>query len=485
MAKIIFTVGFISTFLAEGHIKTVHSSIGVFNVLSVLGREFVGQLCKLLFKDEKVLACVLISGTRLRYPQRVKSATLNANNFLIWCVFGSGLYNLVISIFEWIRRGSEYSEWDWAYLPQLLFLIFLFVLASKRYLVSNPLNLVALIFFGWFSTYLISAWDWYFYEERSYPYWWGPLQSISFPIFDIQMSSQAPLLGLFHSTDGNLFGNEGWYFDGGIAFSWLCFNLLSIFLILRLLSQYFLQDKKENLLNGSPNSKNSLFCRNCGVSVGSESMFCFRCGKQTYVAPVSNSQEIESHSSSTLESNSISTSNKEISSLSLKNLSQNNKLTILAIIGSFVLGIGITIGLLKPGKVDWGSDSAPIQNESSTRGYSVEMRNLSEGNFGNYCQTAPGYGWLCFAEVIVTNTSSSVISPRLSAELIDSQGRASLPMDDSSTNLWSTFNLSLNPGAYGIWGLQFPVGAGIEFTRLDIYDGITRVASLDVDLSSK
>lgn len=135
-----------------------------------------------------------------------------------------------------------------------------------------------------------------------------------------------------------------------------------------------------------------------------------------------------------------------------------------------------------PSKEFDGENSQEIPKTKGT--YTVTKRE-AEAAWGNYCQTAPGIGWLCIAEVTVRNISSGPISPKLTAQLIDTQGRIFESSDDPENKyLTGSFNLRLNPSGEGYWSIFFTTAPDVKFKTLNIFEGNVRVASIPYNCST-
>lgn len=186
---------------------------------------------------------------------------------------GASALNVGAWLVDWARSGADYfGAGFWALIPQLILTVALvYGLKTKRAIAG--IYLFSVTFILWLVTFLINGWGWLSISQYGYPAWWGWLEMFGVDAFQIFQFRSAPLYGLFHSTKGDVSSPFGWYFDGGISFSWLIFNLLSVVLMVSLFANHVIDRRAM-----SPEVAVSSFCTQCGrvrLSVGS---FCSGCG---------------------------------------------------------------------------------------------------------------------------------------------------------------------------------------------------------------
>ena len=165
---------------------------------------------------------------------------------LTYLVIVFSCYNILTWAIDWFRYSFGYFGPNFfALIPQIALTIWLFIMIRNfenfNYRVSAPF----IVFSLWILTILIGAAELFFPEELiPWPITYSILESVGFPILEIEFGGAAPFLGLFHNNQGELDLTKDWYFDGGVQFSWLAFNLLSTILLISLL-QIAYEDIKE------------------------------------------------------------------------------------------------------------------------------------------------------------------------------------------------------------------------------------------------
>ena len=236
---------------------------------------------------------------------------------LLLATFVTSIYNMLAYFYAWTKYDvHDYADLTlWALLPQTALSIIIFYLWRKDEFPPNPNKFLRWVLSLWLVTYLLSVLGWYGYFidiGKQWPGWSSFAQGFGFPVF----ISGAPLNGLFHSgilRDGE---NLSWFFDGGISFSWLVFNILvtvSIFVMYRLIKSLNGEGKKNGILctcatpilGDGPacgtcgnilslknlnkvrqfekevpkESITNIGCDNCDASIIEGQKFCFNCGK--------------------------------------------------------------------------------------------------------------------------------------------------------------------------------------------------------------
>ena len=158
------------------------------------------------------------------------------------------LLNIITWSADWFRFNIGYfGPSFFALFPQLALTVWLYVIARKydvfQYRILTPF--IALIL--WSVTLFVNSFE-LFFSDLEVPWSWTSnlLDTLGFPILEIQFGGAAPLLGLFHSNQKNLNVAADWYFDGGIAFSWLVFNSLT-FLVIVLGARIAFQDRRDGI----------------------------------------------------------------------------------------------------------------------------------------------------------------------------------------------------------------------------------------------
>jgi len=180
-------------------------------------------------------------------------------------------YNLIIFIINGLWLG--FNKWGLLTLiPQTLFLMVLVLKVKRIWFNKSSYKYLLTVSILWMSCVLINGKEWIFPSEPTeWPYWYGLMQTNGFPIIDMKLKTPIPLFGFFHSPKGNVWV-DGSYFDGGVTFSWLFFNILSVILLATLfkslLSKVVIADS--NLYKA--------YCSNCGVKLESTFAFCNKCG---------------------------------------------------------------------------------------------------------------------------------------------------------------------------------------------------------------
>ena len=155
-------------------------------------------------------------------------------------------YNILTWFIDWFRFSIGYFGPNFfALIPQITLTIWLFIMIRNyekfNYRISAPLVVSVL----WISIILIGAAELFFTEEQiPWPISFSILESVGFPILEFKFGGAAPFLGLFHNNQGELDSASDWYFDGGVQFSWLAFNLLTS-ILLTALSRVAYEDIRE------------------------------------------------------------------------------------------------------------------------------------------------------------------------------------------------------------------------------------------------
>jgi len=199
---------------------------------------------------------------------------------LLLATFIASTYNTLSYFYAWIKYTEhDYADLSlWALFPQNTLSIIIFYLWRKDELSPNLNKFFRWVLSLWLVTYLLAVLSWYPYFieiGKQWPGWSSFAQGFGFPIF----ISGAPLNGLFHSPifyDG---ANPSWFFDGGISFSWLVFNILAtvlIFVMYRFIKSLNLEGKSKKIF--SPvEAKDGLICT-CATPVVGDSSLCGSCG---------------------------------------------------------------------------------------------------------------------------------------------------------------------------------------------------------------
>jgi len=154
--------------------------------------------------------------------------------------------NIITWAVDWFRFNIGYfGPSFFALIPQLALTLWLYVISRKydvfQYRILTPFITLLL----WCVTLLVNSFELIFSElEMPWPWTSTVLDTLGFPILEIQYGGVAPLLGLFHSNQKNLDIATDWYFDGGIVFWWLTFNVLT-FLVVAFGARIAFQDRRD------------------------------------------------------------------------------------------------------------------------------------------------------------------------------------------------------------------------------------------------
>lgn len=156
------------------------------------------------------------------------------------------IFNFSTWTIDWFRFNFGYFGPTFlALIPQLLLTLWLLLVAKRyeifKYRILAPLVATSL----WAITVTVNSWD-LFFTDLEIP-WSGTyslLDSIGFPILELQYGGAAPLLGFFHSNQGDLNISSDWYFDGGIQISWFIFNLVVLLFII-FSARIAIEDRKD------------------------------------------------------------------------------------------------------------------------------------------------------------------------------------------------------------------------------------------------
>lgn len=156
------------------------------------------------------------------------------------------IINFVTWTVDWFRFNFGYfGPTFFALIPQILLTIWLFYVA-KNYEVYKFRILAPIIgAAAWAILLMVNSWELIF-SDLDIPWDWtySLLDTVGFPILEMQYGGAAPLLGFFHSNQGDLNVHNDWYFDGGIQASWLIFNLLVLIFIM-ISARIAVEDRKD------------------------------------------------------------------------------------------------------------------------------------------------------------------------------------------------------------------------------------------------
>ena len=167
-------------------------------------------------------------------PRMAKLAVLfSCLNILTWGI-------------DWLRFNMGYfGPTFFALIPQAALTVWLYLVSRRyeefRFRILTPV--IALLLMG--LTLLINSLELIF-SDMEFPWSWtySLLDSAGFPILEMQYGGVAPLLGLFHSNQKDINISTDWYFDGGITFSWLMLNIITL-LIVVFGARIAVQDRKD------------------------------------------------------------------------------------------------------------------------------------------------------------------------------------------------------------------------------------------------
>jgi hypothetical protein len=144
-----------------------------------------------------------------------------------------------------------------ALIPQLALTVWLYVVSRKYEVFQYRILTPIVAFLLWSTTLVINSLELLF-SETEFPWSWtyNLLDTLGFPILEMQYGGVAPLLGLFHSNQKDLAVASDWYFDGGILFSWLIFNVLT-FLVIAFGVRIAFQDRRDGIFFENRTNLNS------------------------------------------------------------------------------------------------------------------------------------------------------------------------------------------------------------------------------------
>jgi len=155
-------------------------------------------------------------------------------------------YNILTWSIDWFRFSIGYlGPGLFALIPQIAVSVWLYLMVRNcekyNYRVFAPF----VVFTLWISSVIIGAAELFFTKKQfPWPATYNALESVGFPILEIHFDGIAPLLGFFHNNQGDLDVAKDWYFDGGVQFSWLAFNLI-MFLLMVAISRVAYEDLRE------------------------------------------------------------------------------------------------------------------------------------------------------------------------------------------------------------------------------------------------
>ena len=156
------------------------------------------------------------------------------------------LFNILTWFIDWFRFNIGYFGPSFmALIPQITLTVWLALLVKKyevfQFRILAPVIAVLL----WAVTLIVNSWE-LLSSNIELPWSWtyNLLDTLGFPILEMQYGGAAPLLGLFHSNQGDLNKSSDWYFDGGILFSWFSFNIILVILII-ITSRIAFQDRRD------------------------------------------------------------------------------------------------------------------------------------------------------------------------------------------------------------------------------------------------
>lgn len=155
-------------------------------------------------------------------------------------------YNIFTWMIDWFRFSIGYfGPSFWALFPQAALTVWLYLMIRRyekfNYRVAAPVVVLTL----WLSSIIVGSADLFFTKvQHPWPTNYSVLESIGFPILEIEYEGIAPFLGFFHNNQGDLEVVKDWYFDGGVLFSWFAFNVVMLFLMIAL-SRIAYEDLRE------------------------------------------------------------------------------------------------------------------------------------------------------------------------------------------------------------------------------------------------
>lgn len=142
-------------------------------------------------------------------------------------------YNALSWTIDWVRFNIGYfGSSFFALIPQALVTLFLLLMVRNYNVYSYRVTAPFVISSLWFCTLVIGGADLFFPDEPlPWSFTFSVLESLGFPILELHFDGVAPLLGLFHNNQGDIDARTDWYFDGGVQFTWLLFNIVTLLLL--------------------------------------------------------------------------------------------------------------------------------------------------------------------------------------------------------------------------------------------------------------
>lgn len=155
-------------------------------------------------------------------------------------------YNILTWTIDWFRFSIGYvGPGLFALIPQTAVTIGLYLMVRNYKKYNYRVLAPFVVFTLWISSVLIGTAELFFTKEQlPWPASYSVLESVGFPILEFHFGGVAPLLGFFHNNQGDLDVAKDWYFDGGVQFSWLTFNVTMVLLII-VLSRVAYEDLRE------------------------------------------------------------------------------------------------------------------------------------------------------------------------------------------------------------------------------------------------
>ena len=199
---------------------------------------------------------------------------------LLLATFATSTLNTLTYLFVQIRSVEpDYSDLAfWTTFPQIGFTVLIYYSWRDNQYYPNFRKFFAFSLVLWLFIIVVNIVTWlqYFIEEgRKWSLVLSILRGFGFPL----ERTNAPLGGMFHSAWFDANENIVWEFDGGIGFSWLAFNVLSVILIIALFKiakNQGINDNTQSIVT----QDEEVSMGNCGCATPSitKGGVCGRCG---------------------------------------------------------------------------------------------------------------------------------------------------------------------------------------------------------------
>jgi hypothetical protein len=181
---------------------------------------------------------------------------------------------VVAYVIIYLELGSTISLASWALIPQLVCTGLLLKVYLSWSDIFKLTNVIYLTFISWTLCFGLNLLGYFIPTDGTWPIWKCVLNSFGIPFGDSanNLSTLKSLFFAYNDAQSRLLKEITFTFDGGVAFSWLVFNVSFIavlILVAKLVSK---------LWNKSGEIITSKFCFSCGRALISNVRFCPDCG---------------------------------------------------------------------------------------------------------------------------------------------------------------------------------------------------------------